>query len=589
MNAMMQPNAPENSYTLLLIDACLTLVAIASVFAFPRLRCAPIRRIECFFSRLARRKTLACISVGASMLLLRLALLPLFPAPHPFLPDDFSFLLAADTFVHGRLANPAPAMWTHFESIHITLQPTYMSMYFPATGLFLAAGKMLFGHPWAGILIASSLMCGTLCWMLQAWLPPGWALLGGFIAVMRIGLFSYWTNTYTGGGSVSALGGALVLGAFPRLTRTGRLRYAILLGLGIALLSISRPYEGVLICVPVAAALGHWVLFGRNRPPALVLVRRAAAPLAIIGATLAWLGYYDYRAFGNPKTLPYAVDRATYAIVPYYVWQKAHPTPQYRHSDLRAFYTEREARDFRLLHSRLGVVPYYGKKLSTTVFFLAGFLLLPPLVMFRRVFRDRRIRFFVCSLPFWVVGLGIGVYLIPHYLAPFTAAAYVFGVQAMRHLRAAKYRGAPVGRNLVTAMVVLCVVLTGLRAFSQPLGIAPGEWPINPWLGSWVGPGNFGMDRAKVVSQLEQIPGNHLVLVRYSPGHDTINEWVYNGADIDGSRIIWAQDMDPAANAELIQHYSDRDVWVVQPDVDHGKLAPYAYTSNLTSELAGKR
>src|SRR6266567_1697000 len=240
---MTQPSAHDNSLSLMLIEAGLTLIALGAAACWPRLARSRFRRIEQGFQGLARRKTLAVVSVGFAMLLSRLVLLPWFPPPLPSATDDFSFLLAADTFAHGRLANPTPAMWTHLESVHITMQPTYMSMYFPGPGLVMAAGKVRFGHPCAGILITAALTCASLCWMLHAWLPPGWALLGGVLAVLRIGLFSYWTNTYTGAGSIAALAGALVLGALPRLLRTGRSRYALVMAVGIAILSISRPFE----------------------------------------------------------------------------------------------------------------------------------------------------------------------------------------------------------------------------------------------------------------------------------------------------------------------------------------------------------
>ena len=269
-----------------------------------------------------------------------------------FIPDDFSFLLAADTFASGRLTNPTPAMWMHFESFHITMKPTYMSMYFPAQGLVLAAGKVLSGHPWYGVLLRSALMCAAICWMLQAWLPPTWALLGGMLAVLRLGLFSYWTNTYSGGGSIAALGGALVLGALPRFMKTARLRDSLLLAVGVILLATSRPYEGLLLCIPVAFVLGRWILFGKKKPDAAVLLRRTAAPLALIVAAAAWMGYYDYRAFGNPFTPPYTVNRATYAMVPYYVWQSRRPEPVYRHEVMRDFYYQYELDYFDKIHSR---------------------------------------------------------------------------------------------------------------------------------------------------------------------------------------------------------------------------------------------
>src|SRR5208337_1779357 len=295
----------ETGPSLMLIEACLTVIAVAAAFCWPRLGTTWFSRIERAFARLARRKNLSVVVTGMAAFLGRLAILPFCPIPLPFVHDDFSFLLAGDTFALARLTNPTPAMWKHFESFQITMQPTYMSMYFPAQGLVLAAGKAIFGHSWFGLLCVTALMCAAICWMLQAWLPPTWALLGGMLAVLRLGLFSYWINTYSGGGSVVALGGALVLGALPRLMRSARLRDGLLLATGIILMALSRPFEGMLLCLPVAFVLSRWIFSGKNRPPAAVLLRRATLPLALIVASLVWLGYYDYRAFGNPLTLPY--------------------------------------------------------------------------------------------------------------------------------------------------------------------------------------------------------------------------------------------------------------------------------------------
>jgi hypothetical protein len=562
---------------LILIEAGLTGAAAALVLGWPRIGSSFFSRIERPLAGLARRKGLAVAIVGLATLLVRVALLPLCPIPHPFTTGDFSFLLAADTFAHGRLANPTPAMWTHFESIHIAMQPTYSSMYFPGPGLAMAAGKVLFGHPWYAILIASALMCAAICWMLQAWLPPSWALLGGVLAILRLALFSYWTNTYTGGSWLSALGGALVLGALPRLMKTARFRYAMLMAAGIVLLGLTRPYEGLLLSLPVAVVLGRWLLFGKNRPPAAVLLRGAAVPLALIAAAVLWLGYYDYRAFGSPFTLPYTVARNTYAVAPYYIWQPAHPMPNYRHEEMRRFYIENELTGLAELHSWSGFIPETLKKFTWgMVMFFAGMALLPPLVLGWRVLFDRRLRFLVLCFFFWMAGMTIGVFLIPHYLAPFTAAFYALGLQAMRHLRAWKPEGNPGGLALVRLLVTICIAMAGLRAFAEPLHLIPPEWPGGIWIDSWSGPGNFGGERARIEARLEQFPGSQLAIVRYSPVHEPMDEWVYNAADIDSSKVIWAREMDAANNLDLIRYYKDRQVWLVQPDAQPPKVSPYA-------------
>jgi hypothetical protein len=572
---MILPAASDRGTSLMMVEGGLTLVAIAVSFCWPRFGAGYFLRIERAFGRLAQKQGSAVTAVGAIAFLLRLAILPLCPVPLPFVPDDFSFLLAADTFASGRLANPTPAMWVHFESIHISMKPTYMSMYFPAQGLLLAAGKVLFGHPWYGLLCASALMCAAICWMLQAWLPPTWALLGGMLAVLHLGLFSYWINTYHAAGSIVALGGALVLGALPRFMKTARLRYSLLLAVGVALLAITRPFEGILLCLPVAVMLGCWMFSGKNRPSTAVLIQRTVVPLALIVAAGAWLAYYDYRAFGSPLTLPYTINRNMYAMAPYFVWQSQRPEPVYRHEVIRQFYYDGELRGFDKFRTLSGFISESLLKATRGVLFFSGIALLPPLIMLRRVLMDRRIRFLVLCVLVLAAGMAIEIFLIPHYLAAFTAAFYGIGLQAMRHLRLWSPEGQPIGMTLLRLTVMVCLAVAGLRLFAGPLHFRFPEWPASDWNFKWYGPGYFGTERAHIEAELSGLPGKQLAIVRYSPGHYSFDEWVYNAADIDGSKVIWARGMDAANDLELINYYKDRKVWLVQPDMQPTQISPY--------------
>ena len=528
--------------------------------------------MESAFSRFAQRKRLAVLSVGVLTLLLRLAVLPVEPVPHPLFHDEYAYLLQADTFAHGRLANPTPDLWQHFETFHVLFQPTYCAKFFPGQGLFLALGKVVFGDPFWGVWLSSGLMCAALVWMLQGWFDPKWALLGGMLALLRFGVLGYWANSYWGG-NVAAIGGALVLGAFPRIRMSPRARDAILMGIGAALLANSRPWEGFALCLAVAAVAIAW--WWQKRPQFKILMARVAAPLVLVLALgAAATSYYCWRTTGNPVRLPYQVYEQTYGALPFMVWQKPQPEPEYRHAILRQLNIEEQGKQAR---AQRGFRGHFNRIYLAMTFYLGPALLLPFLALLftvrnKSVWRDllpRARPLAVLLLTAWI-GEGMVEYYNVHYSAPILGLIIALVLLAMQALRRWNQSGVFLSR----AILVICVLVFALRVVAAPLHISIRQ--IHPY--GWYQPQKLPRGwayRAPVEKELEKIPGNHLVIVRYSSIHAVDSEWVYNDGDIEHARIIWARDMGEDANRQLIERYANRSVWVAEPDAVPPKLTPY--------------
>jgi hypothetical protein len=491
-------------------------------------------------SQFARRKALVIVLAAAAPLAIRALLLPWMAPPNPRVQDEFAHLLVADTFAHGRAVNPVHPMWAHFESMHILVRPVYASAFPVGQGIAMAAGSVIFGHPWAGVWLGIAAMCAATSWMLYGWLPPRWALLGTAIVVVRISVLSYWMNSYFGG-ALAAAGGALALGALPRLRIRRRWQDAAWFAVGVAILGNTRPYEGALLAAPLMMAL-VWMLRQGSRRTEVVL------PIALIlGATGAAMMAYCARVTGNPLQLPYAFYRANFTMAPHFVFQSPRPERRYLHRVLREFHTVSEMGcydDARANRAPHGVA---SKAVSYWRFYLGPVLTLPLLAL-PWMLRRRRVLIFLALAAIFMAGLAVEVWHAPHYAAPFLGVAMLLVIEGLRYVEAIAGRWT---LRLIAAAFLLAPVIGGSSTETN------------------------GAPRARVLARLQSMGGQHLVIVRYARLHDVGDEWVYNAADIDRAPVVWAREMDPVSNQELVHYFAGRRVWLLEPDRAPPALTPY--------------
>jgi hypothetical protein len=516
------------------------------------------------FRRFAERTGWCMLLLAALPVALRLLLLSHHPVPTPDVYDEFSHLLEADTLRHFRLANPPHVLSQFFETFFVLQEPTYSSIYPMGQGLGMAIGWVIFGLPWAGVLLGVAAFCSLSYWMLRAWASPAWALAGGLLAVIEFGPLSQWTNSYWGG-ALAAAAGCLVFGSLPRLRANARPRDAVLLGAGLGLHLLIRQFESIFL---FSAVILYFL--PAMRRPRIKLAGFAA--LAMVPALFLTI-LQNKQVTGSWATLPEMLSQSQYGVPASLTFQ----APQVPHRQL----TPQQAMDYKMqlsFHQGEETIGSYFQRLEYRVRFYR-FFFLPPLYLAALAFfwslREYRFVWVVVTLAIFALGTNFFPALQIHYIAAVTCLFILVAVIGLQQMSRLRIRGHAAGQEAAVLIAVLCgahfLFWYGMHA-AEDNEFAFGALRYETW--DAINHGNPAR-RIFVAQELARIPGQLLVFVRYVPQHIFQDEWVYNAADMDGARTVWARDLGPEENEKLLHYYPGRVALLLEPDFRQPRLNEY--------------
>lgn len=488
--------------------------------------------------------------------------------PLPAIHDEFSYLLAADTYRHGRLSNPTHPYWQHFESMHIIHEPRYASKYQPAQGAMLALGRILFGEYYYGNLISIIIVSLSLYWMLRGWFSFRWSLLTVFMFNFNPVIVTWGQNYW--GGAIPLIGGALMMGVAGRIINnyhTVNALHGIILGIGLFIFANSRPYEGGVIFIIVCLTIVFILV--RNGCYQIVIQRLLGPFFIVIIITIIWLAYFNWSISGSVVRMPYVIHEQAYAIAPIFVWQKVKKQLQYRHEEIKKLHADWSVVVTRPPRNSLidfAVIGFRKLLLVLKAFCQQIFILVFLAISVIQMYRIRIIMLmYIWGPVFMMFVLFEAGPIALHYVAPACGLLLIIVTKSLNSVSKCKFKDKNIGMGIV--VIVIALSLFGdLHGIYRTAAVkVQGQWyqkrdVIN---------NDFSADKNK-----------HLIFVRYGSYHNIHEEWVYNAADIDDSAVVWARTMGPDADDRLCNYYSERKWWVLEVDKEYSGQAllhPYGY------------
>jgi len=418
------------------------------------------------------------------------------------------------------------------------------------------------------------LMVAAISWMLSGYFNRYWSLVGGLVAAFQLvvlgepfgqsHMMGYWSQSYWGG-AVAAAGGALVLGALPRLMNKRRFGWSpgFCLGIGLALMGMSRPKEGLIVALPVAVVLLFWLIKNRTSSRGYVTLYFIAPVSGFILAILLTTLAHNKAVTGVSIKTPWQAHYEQYVVFPLFLWQQPTKTVEWNNPQLERFHGEWELDLHRRSQTITGFIDTSLRKVARYwVFYLGPVLTLPLLAS-------------LCLLRRWWVLLAAVICALiqlnnllsfaafPHYAAPATGALYLLVIAGLRYGYLLLRKTSKIGQGLIPLVLLVGVGFSAYGVVKSAQGNAYSK----------------DLERHRISQQLDALAGTHLVMMEYGPEHNVHDEWVFNQASIDQAKVVWARALSAEQNQQLRSYYPDREVWLIKVGFADEKVALTPYTS----------